>query len=132
MGQIETPRKKWFGKNSDYLLDCPRKAEATLEVQLRHRTKWRSDNTCSYCGSLKPSVFFKALDDGAEYGATDKGYKAYLSGEKAPKVRGACKVYFQHFDRDDYDNFIRRLNDGSIQVYTLPYFVRVSEPKEGN
>lgn len=39
---------------------------------------WERDGTCSYCGSLRPELFFEAVEAGAEVGPTDKNYKAYI------------------------------------------------------
>ena len=44
--------------------------------------KWRTDRdgtrTCSFCGSLHPEDFFKAIKEGCELGPTDKNYKVYV------------------------------------------------------
>ena len=43
---------------------------------------WREHDpgvpTCSYCGSLRPDVFFAAVEAGAEIVPTDKSYKVYV------------------------------------------------------
>ncbi len=119
----------WFGETSDELFYCPQKAHATMQVQREHKTRWRDeeDGTCSYCGSLKPSVFFQALADGAEYHATTKSYKVYLGVSEAPRTRGACKFYFVHMNKSDKLRFIDLMNDGTIKVSVMPYFVRKSE-----
>lgn len=39
---------------------------------------WREDMTCSYCGSVPPSVFFSSVECGCEVTPTDKDYKAYV------------------------------------------------------
>lgn len=57
---------------------CPRKSEATLSSQLKHDSRWRDDGTCSYCGSLSPELFFKAIEEGVEIGPMDKDYKVYV------------------------------------------------------
>ena len=122
---------RWYGEDSNDLLNCPRKlAECSPVFYTYHLdVSWREDNTCSWCGSLKPAEFFAALDRGAEYVGTDKSYKAYLSGEEAPGVRGACKFYFQHMDESDMGRFIDLMNAGTIQPYVLPYFVRRGAPE---
>ena len=91
---------------------------------------WRSDGTCSHCGSLSPDQLFKALEDGCEIGPTDKSYKIYIEGEKAPRVGGAVKFYFQHLSDDEKHKFIGILNDGKIKFgtpgnfYVKPFFIK--------
>lgn len=58
---------------------CPRQThEAVMEVQKRHVSHWEDDGTCSYCGSIKPEDFLKAVEDGLKITPTDKSYKAYI------------------------------------------------------
>ena len=64
-------------------MNCPRQdREATMESQKRHvvhvqkRHGW---DCCSYCGSLLPEEFFRAIELGCEIGPTDKTYKAYVT-----------------------------------------------------
>ena len=57
---------------------CPRQAAATMGMQLAHQSHWEADGTCSYCGSLSPELFFKAIGDGCELGPTGKNYKVYV------------------------------------------------------
>ena len=91
---------------------------------------WRFDGTCNYCGSLSPDQLFKAIEDGCEIGPTDKSYKIYIKGEKAPKVSGAVKFYFQHLSEDEKHKFIGILNDGKIKFgypgnfYVKPFFIK--------
>lgn len=59
-------------------MECPRKAEATMGVQREHKTHWRPDGTCSYCGSISPDMLFAAIEAGAQLGPTDKSYKVYV------------------------------------------------------
>lgn len=49
-----------------------------MPSQLTHKSHWRKDGTCSYCGSLSPELFFKAIEDKCELGPTDKNYKVYV------------------------------------------------------
>ena len=122
---------RWFGATSDDLKDCPRKmeygagdpAESSLKLVRDFKGEWREEGTCSWCGSLKPSIFFQALDDGAVYGATDKNYKAYLHGPEAPQVPGAAKMYFQHFDAADRQRFYDLHVAGVITFYVMPFFL---------
>lgn len=87
---------------------------------------WRDDDTCSFCGSLKPSKFFELVEQGAVVGPTDKSYKAYVSGPMV-HVHGAGKVYFQHFTEGDCQRFVDLYNAHTMHVsgdfYRLPFFV---------
>ena len=91
---------------------------------------WRFNGTCSHCGSLSPDQLFKALEDGCEIGPTYKSYKIYIEGEKAPRVGGAVKFYFQHLSEDEQRKFIGILNDGKIKFqypghfYVKPFFIK--------
>lgn len=51
-----------------------------MSVQQEHlkTSHWRDDETCSYCGSISPDAFFRAIDEGCELGPTDKDYKVYV------------------------------------------------------
>ena len=75
---------------------CGRRTEGYPSGTFSGPDYWRFDGTCNYCGSINPDQLFQAIEDGCEIGPTDKNYKVYLEGAKAPKVRGACKFYFQH------------------------------------
>ena len=116
--------------------DCPRKRDATMGIQRRHKTKWRRDGTCSYCGSLKSDLFFAAIDRGVELVPTDKNYKVYLQGPEAPNVRGAAKFYFQHLDKDEKKAFVDMLNTKYLNIgipghfYRPPYFVSFEKPPD--
>lgn len=60
---------------------CPRQGEATMSSQLSHQSKWEERTeglACSYCGSMHPDAFFKAISDKCELGPTDKDYKVYV------------------------------------------------------
>lgn len=58
---------------------CPRQVEeATMQVQIEHKSHWRDDGTCSYCGSIRPGTLFKAIEDGCQITPTDKSYKIYV------------------------------------------------------
>ena len=61
---------------------CPRQTnEAVLPVQKDHKSHWEIRDgveTCSYCGSLSPAEFFKAISEKRTLGPTDKNYKVYV------------------------------------------------------
>ena len=111
---------------------CPRQAHAAMEFQRRHKTRWQYDGTCSYCGSISEDMLFQAIEDGAEITPTDKSYKIYVRGDSAPKVRGACKFYFQHLSDEGRKRFLKLYNDQKIAMghpgyfYVRPYFVKKS------
>ena len=110
---------------------CPRRGEAPSRLVVNQATDyWRRDGTCSYCGSLRPSLLFEAIEAGARIDPTDKSWKAYVEGPEAPKTRGAAKVYFQHLSVADRKRFVDLLNSGGIKLgypgrfYVLPFFVK--------
>ena len=104
---------------------CPRMAEvghgSKSPFKLPTDSKWRDNNTCSWCGGLNPDVALNMIENGAIVGPTDKNYKIYVDDMK--------KVYFQHFENKHKDRFIMMLNDNKINFdsfggfYVLPYFV---------
>lgn len=57
---------------------CPQQTHAIMQVQKLHESEWHKDGTCSYCGSISPDIFFKALEDGCKLTPTDKNYKVYV------------------------------------------------------
>lgn len=58
---------------------CPRQhQEATMSSQLSHKSHWREDRTCSYCGSISPEYLFESIKQGCTLGPTDKNYKIYV------------------------------------------------------
>lgn len=100
---------------------CPRRLLPLTDVfKLPKEDMWRGDKTCSYCGSLHPDEFFKAIEEGLEITPTDKSYKVYVSGSK--------KFYFQHLSTDQQKRFIELVNAGQVNMgypgyfYVLPYF----------
>lgn len=66
----------------EVLLTCPRRGDPFAYGAGEERQDyWYERNhmrVCSYCGSLHPDDFMKAIDDGHEIGPTDKNYKAYV------------------------------------------------------
>lgn len=122
---------------------CPRRVE-----DVRHSgpnlDEWRKDDTCNYCGSVKPELLFSAIEQGYELGSTDKSYKVYvdLPGSGKMKVIGHsnspqagwkktpfkqewklkqretkrhAKFYFQHFSEADQKKFIELVNSKAIK-----------------
>ncbi|MES2671608.1 MAG: hypothetical protein V4673_14490 [Pseudomonadota bacterium] len=49
-----------------------------LKMQLEHKSHWRADRTCSYCGSMHPDDVFAAIEAGSQLTPTDKSYKVYV------------------------------------------------------
>ena len=63
----------------EMLFTCRRQLESPMGIRKgENRCFWTGDNTCSYCGSISPDVFFQAIEDGCELGPTDKNYKVYV------------------------------------------------------
>ena len=60
------------------MMPCPRRQESLSTITKPESDHWHEDGTCSYCGSLNPDEFMRAIEAGAEVGPTDKGYKAYI------------------------------------------------------
>lgn len=58
---------------------CPRRHDfLAFQGDKERADRWRSDGTCSYCGSIKPEEFMEAVWHGDQIGPTDKDYKAYV------------------------------------------------------
>lgn len=110
---------------------CPRRDDAPFNPSTNKSDEtpdtWRSDEICSYCGSMSQAAFFAAIENGAELGPTDKNYKVYVHSD------GSEKFYFQHLDTDGRAQFIVLMNERKINIgvpgyfYMLPYFVQVHE-----
>lgn len=87
---------------------------------------WRTNGTCSYCGSLSSDEFFKRIEGGEEVGPTDKNYKAYIGG--------SGKFYFQHFNEKDKLKFVDLYNLKKMKVgypgyfYVKPFFTYLIAP----
>lgn len=114
---------------------CPRAIEngggpnSPFQPPFNGEATWREDGTCSYCGSLKPELFFEQVEKGAEIGPTDKSYKAYVRLVDHT-VPGAGKFYFQHLDEDQRTRFIELVNERKMTIgypghfYVLPFFCK--------
>lgn len=109
------------------------------------------DGRCGYCGSADGDVVLAMVEAGTiEFGPTDKGYKAYLSGalvdpsgyfhgydgdgthlpgERHQLPNRTTKFYFQHWTREQHQRFIELLNAGRVRFgypgyfYRRPYFI---------
>ena len=103
---------------------CPRIREGPWVKELKE-SKWRSNGTCSYCGSLSPDLFFQYISNGTEIGPTDKSYKVYVR-EAVPHH----KFYFQHLSEGEQGEFIDLFNDNKINIgypghfYVTPFFAK--------
>jgi hypothetical protein len=105
---------------------CPRQThEAVLPSQLEHKSRWREDGACSYCGSMHPEALFAAIEAGEFLTPTDKSYKVYVGGSK--------KFYFQHLSHDEQLRFIQLYNSKQMQLaypgyfYVMPFFCAPNE-----
>lgn len=108
---------------------CPRRAEtigASTVFNIPVEDTWIQDR-CSYCGSLRPALALERIAAGAEVTPTDKSYKMYLGNDKA---------YFQHFSREQAEEFIRLYNAHEMKIlggdfYVKPYWmvpVKTAQP----
>lgn len=79
-------------------MKCQRQDGAMLPVQINHETHWRSDGTCSYCGSISPERFLAAVKDGAKLTPTDKNYKVYVDLPH-PDAGKPCVLASANFDQ---------------------------------
>lgn len=83
--------------------------------------------SCSYCGSLNPDTFMYWLSQGGEISPTDKNYKAYI---RSPVTNGEAKFYYPHLSDKQKNDFVRILNDGSMNIiypgffYQPPFFMK--------
>lgn len=122
---------------------CPRRSEwfGGVPSNYPQSDTYRSDDTCSYCGSLNPDVFMARLESGdVDLGSTDKNYKAYVHNKggtsfnqkyrdcpsgatcKGPddcthwttREMGQTKFYFQHLSEEQKHRFIELLNAKKI------------------
>ena len=82
-----------FGRKRDARRhDCPRRVGelGPWDPSEDNLDSWRADRdglrTCSFCGSMHPDDFLKAVEDGLEIGPTDKTYKAYVHGYPDPRA----------------------------------------------
>lgn len=92
--------------------------------------KWRDDGTCNYCGSMNPEALLGAIKDGsATLIPTDKNYKVYVEIAKDDSTT-RHKFYFQHFSKEQGDEFISLYNDKTMKIgapghfYVTPYFCK--------
>ena len=105
----------------EHAFKCPRQDEmAEVFSYPQHSSFWRTDGTCSHCGSLRPEEALRLVEEGVVLEPTDKNYKAYI---------GSKKLYFQHFSSDQQKRFVGALNAGRVNFsvpghfYVLPFFV---------
>lgn len=66
-------------------MQCPRRSESHFgtSADLASENDYdKSDDSCSYCGSLNPDTFMSRLESGdVRLGATDKNYKVYVEND---------------------------------------------------
>lgn len=119
---------------------CPRSYEVGRQDV---PAEWRSDDTCSFCGSLNPDVLMARLEAGnVALGPTDKSYKVYVhnvGGEPFRRSHRDCpkgstctgpndcahwvteevtqaKFYFQHFSPEQGARFVELLNTKKLKL----------------
>ncbi len=98
--------------------------------RIENQDSWREDQTCTFCGGLDPDYLLDCIDAGiAELTPTDKSYKVYA------QVEGKFyKVYFQHFDISQQDEFLHFYNEKPRKfkigypgyLYVEPFFAGVN------
>lgn len=120
---------------------CPRGHGDGAPFPFGGKAVWRSDETCSYCGSVHPDVVMERLEAGTVLlGSTSKDYKVYLhSPEGTPLFRQSfrgdgdpggtdpskwvwttretrdAKFYFMHFSEQQMRRFIELYNEKRIK-----------------
>lgn len=134
---------------------CPKRMEDFGPWERKESLdNWGNDSTCSFCGSLDPSVFMKRLEDrDVELIPTDKDYKAYLRnirGQKFKQTYRNCyemgardcagpdtcthwvtreteqtKFYFQHLDIEQKRRLVELVNEQKIQFAYPGHFYRL-------
>lgn len=62
---------------------------------------WRSDGTCSYCGSISSEEFFRVIEAGGTLGPTDKSYKVYVD-DPNPTAGQPCIVSTANWAAPDH------------------------------
>jgi len=122
-----------------YGMTCPRR----VHPGSGGRDYWRSDGTCSYCGSLDPDSFMARLEAGdVTLTPTDKPYKVYVENRGGPGFKrnhrdcppdspctgpddcthwrtrevGRVKFYFQHLRVHQMQRFIELNNAGRLHI----------------
>lgn len=98
--------------------------------QVEKGDHWDKNGTCSYCGSLKGEEMIERIKAGtATLIPTDKSYKVYVETvDPATRETKREKFYFQHFSREQADEFIKLHNDKTLKLgypghfYVAPYF----------
>jgi hypothetical protein len=123
------------------VLMCPRRAEVPNANAYSESDQWDTDDTCSFCGSLNPELVLEWMRTGqCSLGPTDKSYKVYIEKTDGTKhTKGADKFYFQHFDEEQMQEFIRifNLRPRPFEIgypgkfYVLPFFVTYGSREEG-
>ena len=128
---------------------CPRRVEIMSD---RGKSMWRSDDSCSFCGSLHPDVLMERLEaETVTIVPTDKDYKIYVrANQGTPPLLQTYrdgdvwitrettqeKFYFQHLSTEQMQRFVDLLNTGKIALdyphrfYVKPYFIRYDKPAE--
>ena len=101
---------------------CPRRGFLASEDP----DTWRADDTCSYCGSVKPDVLMARLELGdIELGPTDKSYKVYVRNLGGAPI--GMKAYLQHLSDDQKRRFVDLYNTPSDNVEDKPW-MRIGYP----
>lgn len=133
---------------------CPRAIEvgggpdSPFKPPMNGEMTWRSDNSCSYCGSLNPDTLMERLESGTvKICPTDKNYKIYVHNDGGDLFKQSyrtdskpfkgwdskehdwvtrdteeTKFYFQHLSSAQRTRFIELLNEGKIKFLEPGHF----------
>ena len=109
---------------------CPRRLYET-----QAQDTWRTNNTCSYCGSLNADEFMERVEAGTiKVGPTDKNYKVYVENLGGEPL-SAIKFYFQHLSVEQKKRFVDLYNEQRVILgdpgvfYVNPFFMGFGKRK---
>lgn len=110
---------------------CPRRIEVRAlppDTEDEWKTQFWPFPNCSFCGSREPQELIEEIRSGkVVIGPTDKNYKVYVRIIGDASGRDG-KFYFQHFTKEQQNEFIELHNNKTMQIsypgyfYVLPYF----------
>jgi|GEM_PF-1478368 len=92
----------------EILSECPRRAESFGMHDALSDFYFERDGrrVCSYCGSMHPDDFIKAVESGCKLGPTDKNYKVYVDLPH-PHPEKLRVVSSQNFEPPDATGYIK-------------------------
>lgn len=89
-------------------MNCPRRLNeiGPWDHEETDKDSWREDNTCSFCGGLKPEIALEFVEKGNQITTTDKNYKIYIN----TPAKAIQKVYLQHFNEEQLLTIQKRIS----------------------